>query len=145
MTWLMRMVRLVGVAGLMRMVRLMGVVWFMGMVWSMGMARLVGMVWPVGVIRLVWVVWLTGMIRMVGRLGPVGARGLAMAVRVTRPTMMFDFLRLRPISMLVAFQFLVETIISLKSLSAFYVCWAEVEDIPIRNPWEWCWELYRGR
>ena len=138
MTRLMRMVRPVGVARLMRMVWLVGVVWFMGMAWLVGMTWLVEMTWLVGVTWFVWVVWLAGMIRMVGRPGPIGATGLAMAVRVTGPAMMFDFLWLRPISMLVALQFLVGIKTSLEFLSAFYVCWAEVEGIPIRNPWERC-------
>ena len=118
----MGMVRLVGVVGLVRMIRLMRMIRFMGVILRF-----------VGVVRLAGMVWLAGMIRVVGRLGSVGAVGPAMAVRATLARM-FNFFRFRPVSMFVAFQFLAGTKISLKSLSAFGVCWAEVEGIPMRNP-----------
>jgi hypothetical protein len=113
MTWLMRVIRLVGVIGPMGMVWLVGMVGIVRMVWLMRVVRIVRMV------RLVGVAWLAGMIRMVGRLRSIGATELAVAVRVSRLARMFNFFRLRPIGMLVTFQFLVGIKTSLKSLSTF--------------------------
>ena len=111
------------VAGFVRMMRFVGMV---GLVWMVRLVGVVGLVW---VIRLVWMIRL---VRVVGRLRPVGA---TVAVSLARR---FNLHRLRPLSILVTFQFLVGIETSLESLSDFHVCWAEMLCIPIRNPWGLC-------
>ena len=136
-----------GVARSVRMIRPMGMIRPVGMIRSVGMLGIVGVVGVIGFTGMVWVIrsggkfrvvrsggmarWmrmvgLAGMVRVVGRLGPIGATGaVAVAVRAMR----FDLHRLRPVSMFVAFQFLVRIKTSLKFPSTFHVCCAKAEGI----------------
>lgn len=128
MMWFMGMIRLVGMMRPMRMIRLMGMVGFVGMAGLVRMIGLVGMVGLTGVVGLARMAWLIGMllwfvrvIRTVGGLGLIGTGGLAMAVRVPLART-FNLLRLGPLCVRVAFQFLIGIKASLQSLSAFRAC-----------------------
>lgn len=79
---------------------------------------------------------------MMWRCGTVGEVGFVVAVRASARR--FNLHRLRPMSVLVAFQFLVGIESGLKSLSAFHACFAEAAGLPIGNPQERCQGLNRG-
>ena len=139
--WVMRFVGMVGSVG---MVWLMGMIWLVRMVWFVGVVGLVRVVWPVGrVMRRLWMIRrvMRGL-GMMWRCGTVGAVGFVVAVRASARR--FNLHRLRPMSVLVAFQFLVGIESGLKSLSALYACFAEAAGLPIGNPQEQCQGLDRG-